>query len=176
MVRCVIVNQSRLLLGTLLSILTAGAYFLWTSGSYAVPLPQGVSSEHAEFIEGLTRVYQILIDLDYLESGDVSFPPHAGSALQYKDPEQGAPASSVYEVLQEIPLLRPELVAAHAETNGPQILHNSRGTTYLGDVNVTALRETAPDSSNLLSASMIRLAISTSDAGVNVAYDTESSK
>ena len=167
----------RLLLIPLLGLLAV--LYLYPRPSQWIPLSEehDPPSEHADFIEGLTKVYNTLIELDYVEPSDISFPPHPASALLLPSSSDASELEfDIYGLLQQIPQFRAEVIAAHAPSGGPQIVQNSRAITYLGDVNVTALRETTPGSPDLLPSSIIRIAMSTSDTGSNIAYDMASSK
>lgn len=166
----------RLLLVALLGLLTILYLYSWLSHWMPIPGERDPPSEHADFIKGLTNVYNTLIELDYVEPSDISFPPHPGGALLLPKSDSDELEFDIHGMLQEIPQFRAEVIAGHAPSGGPQIVQNSRAVTYLGDVNVTALRATTSGSIDLLSSSTVRIAVSTSETGSNIAYDMASSR
>ena len=100
--------------------------------------PHGSPGFHAHLIDGLSRIYLILIDMAYLSPGDVIFQAQRVEGLTGDTEVPSAALQSVglnieaVELLSKLPAIRPEAMEKYSDSGVP-LAPNSWALKYLGE-------------------------------------------
>ena len=145
------------------------------------PTASGIAAEHAEIIEGLDKVFGVLVEVGYVQNTDIQVPPHGPP----KDPidmvglRQSGLDTRTIELIGRLPCFTNDIIHEQQKITGSQdgipIAPSSASTSYLLGTDLPeGFRNTG--SEELLPTSAFQITKATGQDGMNLAYDLETSK
>ncbi|KAK4508817.1 hypothetical protein PRZ48_002556 [Zasmidium cellare] len=128
------------------------------------------TAQHEAFLKGLRDLFAMLVEMDYLQSDDVSYPPHGDltvEALGAAGLEQEA-----VELIACMPMLNGELCEREADFgHGVELAPSASGVSYLSSQGIELARQDARTDDEQLKPWMVRIARSNGVRGKDIVYD-----
>jgi len=141
-----------------------------------------IAEKHKSLINGLTKLYDVLIAMRYISSSDVLRPPHSSQTVSVDMLQGLGLESEVINLVKLLPFTRPEVTWGYQE-EGIELMPRSKAVAYsVGDTDPDFLADLRwgdfskrDEGTKLLHPWMLKLTYG-GDYGIHMIYNTRDRK